>query len=57
MVKCMLKKVALNRSVVFCGMGFNNLGFVAREVVGVVLLLCCWVIIGRLESDLNYVVG
>lgn len=30
MVECMLKKVTLNRSRVFCGMGFNNLGFVAR---------------------------
>jgi hypothetical protein len=55
-VECILKKMMLNRSRVFCGMGFNNLGFVAGGGVGVVVLLCCWVIIGRLEGDLNYVV-
>jgi hypothetical protein len=30
MIECMLKNMMLNRSKVFCGMGFNSLGFVAR---------------------------
>jgi hypothetical protein len=28
-IECALKNVMLNRSKVFCGIGFNNLGFVA----------------------------